>query len=73
MTSYYLHAPSRGRRHPRWRRWALLFIGLAALFLAPAFAHSAEHGGVARAAAGSNRPAAGCADAGAPSAGSRTR
>ena len=40
MTSPYLHAPARVRRKPNWRRWVLVLIGLAVLFLAPALAHS---------------------------------
>lgn len=40
MTSVYVHSPSRSRRNQSWRRWLLVMIGLAALFLAPALAHS---------------------------------
>ena len=40
MTSHYLHTPARGRRRPRWRRLLLVLIGVVALFLAPALAHS---------------------------------
>jgi hypothetical protein len=40
MTSLYLHLPTRSRRNARWRRWALVAAGVAALFIAPALAHS---------------------------------
>jgi hypothetical protein len=40
MTSPYLFSPARSRRRPTWRRWLLVLLGIAALFLAPALAHS---------------------------------
>jgi hypothetical protein len=42
MTPPYLYSSARSRRYPTWRRWLLVLIGLAALFLAPALAHSGE-------------------------------
>jgi hypothetical protein len=40
MSSPYVYSTSRSRRRAPWRRWVLVLIGLAVLFLAPALAHS---------------------------------
>jgi hypothetical protein len=40
MTSPYVYSTMRSRRRAPWRRWVLVLIGLAVLFLAPALAHS---------------------------------
>jgi len=45
MTSqYFHHSPARARRLSTWRRWLLVLIGIAVLFLAPALAHSGDPG-----------------------------